>query len=157
MDGTNICGETIVATMYIHNKYGLSFKELVEDTKRRGGVPKEIVVTVQEARDIIDEMGRLTDTRRDTAFRVVFPKEEGQPRDFVLSRMLTESDLSEEQVVKVLNAWYTKEFAVLFNDIPVRIELQRKSSQVSDKPTSSKNATTRWWHGIFRRNTHSDN
>jgi len=150
-----------MAVMKIKNKYEVSFRELVEATEKKGGLPKEIVVTVQEAKEIIDEMGASSGGKPDTSFHVTFPNNDGQPYDFRMGKMLWEGNLDDARMFEVLNAWYKKEFVVKYDNIPVRIEPQKKTppppTEYANKPTIPENESIRWWQSLFKRNRDGNN
>lgn len=138
-----------MAVMKIQNKYEVSFTKLVEQTKKEGGLPKEIVVSVKEAREIIDEMGSSSGGKPDTSFQVTFPRD---LYDFHLSRLVWEGGLEDEQMLKVLNAWISGVFSVNFNGIPVRIERKRTppppteyTNDKPEKPGFPENESIKWW------------
>lgn len=129
-----------MAIMRIRNKYELSFRELVSQTKNKGGLPKEIAVSVKEAKEIIDEMGASSGGKPDTSFRVSFPKDE---YDFGLARLIWEGSLSPDDMLTVLNAWYQGQFVVLFDDIPLKIEREKVKPPTTEQ--SAIEHEKQWW------------
>jgi hypothetical protein len=133
--------------MKIKNKYEVSFAKLVEQTKKEGGLPKEIVISIKEAQEIIDEMGASSGGKPDTSFQVSFPTDQ---YNFRVSRLIWEGELTPDQVLEVLNAWYKNEFVITFDKIPVRIERKRTPPPPTEyamatKPKFPENETIRWW------------
>ena len=119
-----------MATMHIHNKYEVTFDELVEKTKEKGGRPKEISVDPDEGWQIMIEMGERGSAN--SRFKLVFPDHKKlQPYQAIFQR----GDPMPRSVAnELLQQWWKKEWWVEFENIPLKIVPKKKPDVPNPKP-----------------------
>jgi len=134
-----------MATLQIKNKYEVTFKKLISESRGAGGVPDLLQVNGKEAWDILNEM-RLVGMH---GFEVE-ATDEYDPNFMLRS---SKDKLDKETATDLVTRWWKKEFKVNFLDdhkrrIPIEViskptvkpappknDKSSSSDEVKDKPT----------------------
>lgn len=134
-----------MATMHIKNKYEVSLKELIQQTRQKGGVPERIDISPQEAWDILREIHRFG---RNSPFSIGSKHGHTTSTQFELSSRLVNNSnpIAREEATQLIKQWMQGEFEIFFNDIPLTVKREAKAPA----PTESSQSTKPWYQRLFK-------
>jgi hypothetical protein len=118
-----------MATMHLKNKYEVSFRELINETEKKKGIPKEITVEPMEAWGILNEIRSASSP----SFDIKVLKEHDS---FSLySRLRRGDDHTADEANELIRMWHNGDFAVYFDNIPLRVvPAASKPKPVEEQP-----------------------
>lgn len=106
--------------MTIKNKMLLGMDRLIEETKKKGGVPANISLDVQEAADFLREIQHLKiEIRKYLSVKHA----NNTDTDF---RFLLQSVVTKEGLGEIIKQWYNKEFVVTYKGVEIRVVKTKK-------------------------------
>lgn len=93
---------------------------LIEETKKKGGVPANISLDVQEAADFLREMQHLKlETRKHISVKHL----NNTDTDF---RFFLQSVVTKEGLGEIIKQWYNNEFVVTYKDVEIKVVAKKK-------------------------------
>ena len=111
-----------MATLLIKNKYEVSFRKLVRESRTDGGIPDVIHVNGKEAWDILNEI-RAVGLQG-------FEIEAGDEYDPKFILKASKEKIEKDAATDIVKRWWLKDFGVLFldgdNKIPIHVIHQPK-------------------------------
>lgn len=139
--------------MHIHNKFEVTLKELVAETKKKGGKPKSLTVDPKEAWGILNEMRAAG--RGNGSFELTFA---GIDRIVPYQTIYRGAgEFTAEEANDLIKQWIRGEYGVLYDGIPINVKVPPKKPDVPDvtvqapdfeippKPEGPANETIPWW------------
>lgn len=99
--------------MTIKNKMLLAMDVLIEETKKNGGVPKDILLAPNEAMHFILESGMLTPLKKN---QISAKRKDDNGFDI---RFLLKPSLTKEEAIAIVQRWYAGEFTLEYNGVSV--------------------------------------
>lgn len=109
-----------MVTMHIKNKYEVSFKELIEQSEKKGGIPKHFMIDQYEAWDILNEM-RLAGTASKCKYKV--RHKDGAHHIYPQSEIFNSADdIDIKKANAIVKRWMVEEFLIYYEDIPIKIK-----------------------------------
>lgn len=121
-----------MATMHIKNKYEVSFTELINETEKKKGIPKEITIEPMEAWGILNEIRSGSSQK----FEIKILRDGD---NFSLyNRLRRGGDHTADEANELLRMWHAGEFSIYFDGIPLRVV----PAQTKPKETPPRKS---WW------------
>lgn len=132
-----------MATMHIKNKYEVSLNELIDATKKKGGIPKHVDVSPQEAWDILREIALFG---KSSPFVIGGQYQLASSVFEIKSRLLNKKEAIElEEAKELVSKWMRGEFTVYFNDLPIHVKWETPNIPTPAGPVREKLEKATWW------------
>lgn len=124
--------------MLLENKIFLTLKNLCCEAEEKGGIPKLIELSPQEAIDLLRESVSLRSEHGDISNLLSFTYAEYKKENVVLFNSLKfklhNSKLGVDTIKEVINAWYLKKikFRYKYNTIKIPLVIKPKSILINE-------------------------
>lgn len=132
-----------MAVMHIKNKYEVSLKELMRETKKSGGDPELIVIDQFEAWDILKEMRRVGKIRSE--FEFTSDKHTAMYLEAAAIIWNGKQELNKDVATKLIVPWIRGDWFISIAGIPIRV--QKKKTNAVAKPNG---VPKPWYKRLFR-------